>query len=397
MKFKIFLLFVTFSFFSCSQTKKEYKLNYYGGHLYFDIILNSKKGNDKNECFIFDTGSSDLYIDSIYYKNNLFLNDKKVVKGKISGAGENKKIIRVIIDSINFKIDNQDAYSSKITPIIDIKNIVGKRGNGIFGLNFFMNKKIQLDYKNQKMILYDTINNSILKHYQKLPLIIIDNRFFIETEIKLDSTKIKGLFMIDTGYPGTLTINSGIVNPNRISKKSNYISGGIGGESTGFTTISNSIKIQNFIFRNTIIDISTDKLGALANPNYTGTIGNEILDKFDVIFDRQNSFLYLKETQNLDKSFDKNTLGFSIIDRTDIHKGWIVTSIYLNSKAAINGLKIKDQIIKINEIPVEKLGDDILWKKEIVNTKANINLEILRNNKTYYIESSVEYLPKIFK
>ena len=247
------------------------------------------------------------------------------------------------------------------------------------------------------MILYDTINNSVLKHYQKIPLIIIDNRFFIETEIKLDSNKIKGLFMIDTGYPGTLTINSGIVNPKQITKKSNYISGGIGGESKGLTTNSNSIKIQNFIFKNTIIDISIDESGALANPKYVGTIGNEILDKFDIIFDRQNSALYLKEIQNLDKNFNKNTLGFSIIDRTDIHKGWIVTSIYLNSKAAINGLKIKDQIIKINGIPVEKLGDDILWKKEIIDTKVNLNLEILRNNKNYYIKSSVEYLPSIFK
>ncbi len=43
MKLKIFFLFVTLSLFSCSQTKKEYKLNYYGGHLYFDIIFNSKK------------------------------------------------------------------------------------------------------------------------------------------------------------------------------------------------------------------------------------------------------------------------------------------------------------------------------------------------------------------
>jgi len=394
MKLKIFFLFVTLSLFSCSQTKKEYKLNYYGGHLYFDIIFNSKKGN---ENFIFDTGSSDLYIDSIYYKNNPFLNNKKAVKGKISGAGEDKKIVNVIIDSINFQIGKQDLYSSKITPIIDIKNIVGKRGDGIFGLNFFTNKKIQLDYKNEKMILYDTINNSVLKHYQKIPLIIIDNRFFIEIEIKLDSSKIKGLFMIDTGYPGTLTINSGIVNPKQKTKKSNYISGGIGGESKGLTTNSNSIKIQNFIFKNTIIDISIDESGALANPKYVGTIGNELLDKFDIIFDRQNSALYLKEIQNLDKNFNKNTLGFSIIDRTDIHKGWIVTSIYLNSKAAINGLKIKDQIIKINGIPVEKLGDDILWKKEIIDTKVNLNLEILRNNKNYYIKSSVEYLPSIFK
>ncbi|WP_313387080.1 PDZ domain-containing protein [Chishuiella sp.] len=385
MKIKVFIFFMLISLISCSQTKEEYDFKY-DGYLNFQIKF-AKTNTTGN--FIFDTGSSELYIDSLFYKKNL--NNHKIVKGKISGAGEEIKMIDVITDSVFFNIaKSTSSYFSRISPLLDIKNIAGKKRDGIFGTKFFIDKKIRLDYENQKMFLYDTINSYSFKEYKKMPLIKKGNKFFINMEVIINSVKIKGLFLIDTGNPHTLSINNGIFSEDNLPKNTIYISGGVGGQSVAHVLPASTVKIDNFIFRDVLIEVSIDKLGFLSNTDYKGIIGNKLLDKFDVIIDEQSSTLFLKRNKNFSKEIENKTLGFSFVNRTDIDKGWVVSTLYLNSKAAKNGLKIKDEILSINNTSIKSL-DDEKWREEIIkrNDKV-INLEILRGDKLYKINTSVE-------
>lgn len=376
MKIYIFLLFILQSLLFYSQNNKD-KLSFnYDRHLYFNVFLENKSLNGN---FVFDTGASSLYIDSLFYKKNNF-SHKKLVKGIIDGIGANKRTVDVVLDSIIFNIE-EISFNSNLTPLLDLRAILGEKADGIFGLDFFENKVIRIDYIEEEIGVSDSITDESLEDYQCISLIVEHNRFFINCKIWItDSTYVEGKFLIDTGMPDSLLLNKSTIDEKRIPQKIKYESfQGLGGQSYGYTFISKRLELGGFELTDIITDISIDSTGALANSGYIGIIGNGLLERFDIVFDGKNGSLYVKANKKFNAPFENPSLGFSYIKRSDIQKGWIVTSLYTDSPAAKSGLQNKDEIVRINNIHVNELKND--WLKVATNSKMRLNLEVRRKSK----------------
>lgn len=176
-----------------------------------------------------------------------------------------------------------------------------------------------------------------------------------------DSVSFKGNFMIDMGS-SLSTMTSSIAYKfnfdKKIERKVAYYTkyGGVGGYSYGFDFIADSIQISNFTLKNVNMSYSSDTSGLMASDDFYGIIGNNILEKFDVLFDFTNSNLYLKPNKNFKVPFEFDRLGFTYVDRNRTMGGWIVTGLSKNSLAEKNGLLIDDIILSINETPVSEIS-----------------------------------------
>ena len=119
-------------------------------------------------------------------------------------------------------------------------------------------------------------------------------KVYIPLTIKInDAATIRGKFMIDTGSPeSTLTSSVAKINnlDKNIKRKVRYYTkyGGIGGESSGYEFIADSLQISDYCLANVNMSYSEDSLGLLASEEYVGILGNNILERFNLIFDFRN-------------------------------------------------------------------------------------------------------------
>lgn len=111
------------------------------------------------------------------------------------------------------------------------------------------------------------------------------------------------------------------------------------------TTVNDSMQV------NTLFDTGSDR-------SYLGIIGNSVWEKFNIIIDAKNQALYLRRHQ-ADEPMGK-TYGYGWRNRTDICRGWVVSSMNRSSEAKEAGMEIGDTITAINGRDVR----DYTWDEE---------------------------------
>lgn len=362
--------------------------------IYNEYVLIKGKVENNNANLLIDIGSDRFCIDSIF-KNSINTKDFIYNKSNVSGIGSSTKKISEINDTFKVSIGEVN-HTAVNVPVIDMKPIGGDLIDGLVGTDFFKNKVVLINYSDEYICVYNNLQQVNIKEYKKVKMTIVNGYYCIPLEICInDTTVIKGNFIIDTGMPMS-TLTSAVVKNNNlqnlIKHKVKYYTayGGIGGESAGYDFIANTFKVSDYLMHNVIMSYSIDEAGLLSDDKYYGIIGNNILERFDVIFDFKNSNVYFKPNKNFNNAFAHDKFGFLYVDRFKTMKSWIVTGLFENSSAEKSGLKIDDRIISVNNIPVEKIN--YKQQKSCFMKINNLKLSVLRNEKIEQIEFKLNAL-----
>lgn len=360
----------------------------YRGHIYIQGKADSVPGN-----FVFDTGASNLYFDSLYYADGHFQYENTTT-AKLPGAGAKPQDVIVILDSVSFRFADYQ-YETNIVPVLQLKPILGDFSDGIIGLEYFAESIFELNYSQEYIILHQNNQSLSLNNYHKIELEKIGNRLFLPLSVQVNpEIKIEGRFQLDFGSGGTVTMTSSIAKKynleEAIEDKVAYFTkyGGVGGESSSFEFLSSSIDIGAFAFDSVVMEFSVDKSGALASTEHMGLLGNGILDRFDVLIDFMEPALYLKPNENYQKPFEFSRLGFGYVDRNQSMDAWIVTGLYKGSHAVKSGLRIDDQIIKVNNIPIAQIKYQS--QASFFKNQNKISLTINRNGEEMDVKVKLE-------
>ena len=367
-----FLLLIILFLNSCSNKSLKFE---YDGQIYMKTIINDTvQGN-----FIYDTGARYSCLDKTFISKNTFaFNDVKKIS--VYGVGNEIQVLDLVKDALLYSTKISTCFSMN-NIIIDLKSILGRKVDGILGVETFINNMHKIDFIKRKI----TFTNKLLG-YNKINIKQKDKQIFVPLKINtFDEREIEGDFLLDLGS-STTNINSNVINLDGFARKIKFISnGGVGGNSAGFTFFVENINFgDNIIINKFPIDNSIDEKGALSSKEYIGILGTDLLDDFHIILDLKNNFLFLKPNNNFNKGIKTLFKSFSVIDRTDLNKGWIVSSIYESSDAYKAGLRTNDEIKTINGISVNKIKLKKFIKKLELNQK--FNLEVFRNNKKIKIE-----------
>lgn len=356
----------------------------YHGHLYFPVTINdSVRGN-----FVFDTGGDDLYIDTLFFDHAL-LPKKNVSVAYLSGIGSELQKVKIVGDRYSCRCGLL-TLKPPHTFIMNIRPILGRDADGVVGLNMLRNYIFSIDYIKEEMRILNR-NEFSTQGYEKIPFSIRNNRIYLKAAIQVISRKkIEGEFLLDLGNGGSLDLTSycarinnlNQIVPDKVRTYSNW--GGVGGPSSDYRFRIDTFYIGKQKIVKPVISYSNDNQGALSSGEYIGLIGNDIMDRFDLIVNMPDSCLYLRPNQNISMPYQQNFAGFAYVDRTDICEGWVVRALYEGLAAEKAGLQIGDVVIRVNG----RNTKDISWheRKYLFSDLQNrpYILAVIRDKHPYY-------------
>ncbi|MCZ8169291.1 PDZ domain-containing protein [Flavobacterium sp.] len=371
--------------FSCSRkvTQPSTIPIRYDGHLNLDVKIQDKIIGH----FVFDTGWSGICLDSLFCKKNGLGNNILDKEIKMSGIGNETSTAKLITDTLRYEFNsNNYRCHSTLTLMFNLKSAFGKKIDGIAGIQTFAQKPYMIDYVFQKIIFTDSV-----KGFESVNAEFEDNKIYLPLTVTLkNKKKLHGKFLLDTGSDQSI-LNSHLFNTdgiyNSTYKKKFFAKGGVGGDSNGYFLPVAETSLGKYKLKNVIMTISSDTLGTLSDSNYLGVIGNDLLDDFNIIFDHQKEKIWVKPNKNFNKNKKRLFRGISF---QAIGDKWIVAGIVEETEAFRFGIRKNDQILEINNIPVEQIDRD----KYVNNLKANdvLNLKIKRDG----VEKEIKFKLNVF-
>lgn len=279
-------------------------------------------------------------------------------------GGSGAKVIPIIVDPLTLHIGDL-TLTEKITPIINLREILGKHVDGMVGNNQLWAKPLIINYSDSYLLSVDNLTPTMLEGYTKLPAKFMDKKVYIESSLQIDSLQtIKGYFLLDLGSGSAIKLTNETLAKLNLSGKPQATSiikdNGVGGDGKEVAFRANYFSLLDKL-NDVVVSASYSKKGALSRRPYIGIIGNKILRHYDFIIDAPNNAIYARRNSDTSVAYqESSTSGMSYIDRTDICDGWIVRGIYQNGKAQQAGLEIGDIILEINGRNVKSIS----WEEQ---------------------------------
>ncbi|MDL2239554.1 aspartyl protease family protein [Bacteroidales bacterium OttesenSCG-928-K03] len=386
----ILIITILLVFQSCSNKKNEVKFEKDGYFYIYATINNSITGR-----FILDTGASGLYLDSTFVKKHSSIIKSSLDTARMRGAGATGyKQVLLIKDSIKINVGD---YSHNFinSPILKLTDINGENIAGIIGNDFIENKVLIINNKNLTLKIDTTVN---LRNYETiLPFTYVGGRIYLSADITMNENKIvTPKLLIDLGCPDAIILNSTYfkslttnnILPENIIDYTILFGGALGGNSEGGEFRVKSIKLGNDIIENPIISFSKDTLGAFSRIDYDGLLGNKILDRYNYAIDYSAQKLYLAKNSNSKQLLTSSLTGFYAIKIDSLAT---VISIYYQSEAYKNGIRLGDTIISINNKNVKNLTEKEFYN-EMKEEGKQIKVIVLRDEKPFEILFKLKYM-----
>lgn len=332
------------------------------GHMFLDATV-----NDKYRCnVIFDTGGADMFgIDSVYLATSQWkLQNIGTAK---AGGGAGSTQVRVILEPTAVKTGNHVEKFGYV-PIFNLRDVIDRHVDGILGIKDIMKYPLEINFQNH-YIKTHTGSTPCIDGYMKMPIVYSKTRILLQAETIVDGTSIKGLYLMDTGSPGSINFTAATTSNFNLNctpgKKVYYDCTQFGIGSKDVETVvdikSKHIIVGNDTITGKVVSYIPEGTGAFSDREYLGVIGNNIWSKYNIIIDANAGFMYLKrfkpDKENRDESY-----GYNFRNRTDIGKGWIVSSLERGGAAATAGLQLNDIILSVNGKKVENYTWDEEWE-----------------------------------
>lgn len=337
-----------------------------------NLIILPVKVNGIELNFLVDTGVEETILFSLDDKKEIQLHD--VEKIKLKGLGTREPVEGLKAYKNTLSVANLQFTNQEIVVILDqsfnFSSALGIEVNGIIGYHFFSQAIVKMDYEKRKIIIYNPenfIEKKLFKNFQPFDIEIQHAKPYITTEIELNDTIFKAKCLIDSGNSDGLWLFESKSNLVVIPKRNfdDYLGRGFSGDILGKKAKVNTLSLQEFSFENVITSfpdaISLTNLKMV--DNRMGSIGGEILRRFNVIFDYQNNKMYLKKNKYYKDKFKYNTTGITIH-----HTGMQ----WYQEEIPLQGIGVeKDNSYKLIGVTELKYKFKLLPMYEILNVREN--------------------------
>ena len=350
----------------------------YNRHAYFKVMLR----DSIPARMIFDTGSNNLLIDSTFYAST-FGEGKNLGRAMLGGAGNGHELTTLDASGWSYSI-GEESHTEQMAIIMNLRKILGDGADGLFGLPFMHGKRVEFNYASEYMRFLAT-DEKVGNDFIAIQCKKLDNieRIIIPLSVTFsDGYALNGNFLMDTGMPDELSLNSATANRLKAeghlanARRMKFEVGGIGGSRTDNYLTTKQITIGGKSINNIRITYSENEKGSLADSRYDGLVGNALFARFDVIIDFVNWVIYLRPNKN----FDKPQPNFYSMAFTPNGDHWKVNALLEGGNAERAGLRQGDRIEAINGI---KASDSD--KSALSPLPDRLTLSVVRGGETIEI------------
>ncbi len=304
-------------FFQLPEGHKVEKINF---KLVNNLIVFPVEVNGSKLSFILDSGASKTILFNISDQDSIQIkNAKQVIRGW--GEGETVKVITSTNN--HFKIgdvhNKNESFYMILDKSLDFSANLGVPIHGIIGYNLFRDFAVEIDYVNEVIKFHNPkyFNYKISRKSKILRLSSKNKKVYITANAFIEKEKdIPVKLLVDTGSSDAVWLFKDDIGEINVPDKhyEDFLGHGLAGKIFGKRTKISKINIGDFSFNDAkvsfpdITSFSTRKI--LKDRN--GSVGGEILKRFNVIFDYSRDILVLKKNKNYNLPFDYNMSGINL-------------------------------------------------------------------------------------
>ena len=131
--------------------------------------------------------------------------------------------------------------------------------------------------------------------YEKLNLLFKRNSMYIEGFSMIEGVEYKNHFLIHSGYGGSILFDDKFVNDHDIGSKLPILSESELKDSQGNVLKTKKATLPNFsIGKTNFADIPVGFFEGSIGRQRISVVGGDVLKRFNIMFDLQNDYIYLK-------------------------------------------------------------------------------------------------------
>lgn len=385
-----------------------------------NLIIVSVQLNNEPLSFILDNGVKETLlfgeVDSLRLKNTSSFvfqgfGTGQPIKGLMSK--ENKLQIGNIVDS------SHHLYVITDTAFNLSKNI-GVHVHGILGSAFFRNNVVAIDYLKKKIVFARDVSKLGLRmsKFNKLSIRVENDRAYAFVNIQPRDKKLfNQKLLLDLGNSNPMMLFESVIPHYEIDTPSirDYLGVGFNGAVYGVKNKIELVSFGSYEIPYPIVsypDTNSYDKNKIAKDR-VGSIGNQILSRFYIVFDYPNNVFYLRPNRNFKKAFTLDMSGLEIVHSgfdfvrhrytnftnkgddggvsinfsnevnylIELHANYIIDQVRPKSPAEKVGLTVGDKLLKVNGRRVGKMKlQDIKNKLQSGDGKIT-RLEIERAGK----------------
>lgn len=317
-----FLLVCCFSFSGLAQTyklpagKKFHKVKF---QLINNLIVIPIEVNGSELSFVLDSGVGTPILFNLADQDSIQLNN--VTEITINGLGEGDPI-NALKSTGNFvQLGNAKNTSQNMYVVMDaginFSPSLGIPVHGIIGYDLFRDFVVDINYINKTIKFYDPnlYKYRTSKNTRVVDMSVIRRKAYLDAFVMINKTdEIPVKMLLDTGSSDAVWLfeDERIQLPEKHYE--DFLGQGLAGNIYGKRTKINHLKIADFILSDAkaaFPDMETfTTITDFGGRN--GSLGGEVIKRFNIAFDYTNKKLILTKNSNFDKLFQYNISGIDL-------------------------------------------------------------------------------------
>jgi hypothetical protein len=310
------------------------------------MVIRGQLGNIKDSLnFILDTGSGGASLDSSTCAE--FNIPTRITDTTITGIGGVRKVHfvfgerlslpGVVMNDINFHINNYDVLSS----------VYGEKIDGILGYTFFSRYVVHFNFDSLMVevytpgrFLYPQGGTMLRPIFTSLPIQYL--------QIK-DKRRLNYNFYFDTGAGLCFLLNEKFATDSGVllAKRKPLVTQaeGMAGKLQMRLTVMKEVKLGPYRFRQVPTYLYKDDFNVTSYPFAGGLIGNELLRRFNVTLNYGQREIHLLPNSHFNEPFDYSYTGLGIYY---IDGKIMIEDVIAGSPAALAGFLVGDEIFAVD-------------------------------------------------
>ncbi len=253
-----------------------------------------------------------------------------------------------------------DLPAMGVVPLRGVSETYGRRMDGLVGAELLARYVVELDWQDQRMALHEPSEYRYSGKGAEVPLVVAGGMPFVRLQVSVSRGKaVEGLFLVDCPHPGSLIMNRPFIEQNGLLDAArrdlprlvSQFAEGVNGKSEVLYGRIANLQIGPYNLRQPVVGFSQARAGALAQSEFAGILGAEILRRFRVIFDFSRERLILEPKDALTQVFRYDASGIRLRAAGADLREYVVTGVVDDSPAAKAGLQAGDRLMEIQGKP----------------------------------------------
>jgi len=269
----------------------------------------------------------------------------------LGGGGEGDPRVASVAMGGTLTVGGLEFRDQQVMVFSDEDLFVDLYADGMVGGTLFM-YVVEIDYDRSVLNLYDEVSGDPSDWGHTFDLTFTFGIPVVEAEISLtQGAPVPVRLIVDTGVNDPLLLFSYSDEDlefagSTIEGAGRVLSEGLTGKMMGSTGRIPGLRLGPFAIDAVVASFPDEEsMGPARQLGQNGMLGNEVLQRFAVVFDYGESRMFLKPNEQHDRSFEYNTAG--LVMRGGRHACW-VEDVIVGSPAEKAGIRAGDRIVAID-------------------------------------------------